>query len=70
MRQNSVTQKARISAAVMDIHTPSSFQTSGSKRTVETWNTRVRINEIIAETMPLLSAVKKEEANMFVPANR
>ena len=70
MRKNSVTQNASISAAVMDIQTPSSFQISGRRSTVEVWNTRVRINEIIAETRPLLSAVKKDEAKMFVPAKR
>ena len=54
----------------MDIHTPSSFQISGSSSTVEVWNTRVRINEITAETMPLFSAVKKDEAKIYVPAKR
>ena len=70
MRKNRVTQKARISAAVIDIQTPSSLNIRGSSNTVETWKTSVLIKEIIAETRPLLSAVKKDEAKMFVPAKR
>ena len=70
MRKNRVTQKARISAAVIDIQTPLSLNISGSSNTVETWKTSVRIKEIIAETSPLLSAVNKDEAKMFIPAKR
>ena len=38
--------------------------------TANVWNTRVRIKDIIAETMPLLSAVKKPEPQIAIPENK
>ena len=49
---------------------PSSFQISGRISIAAVWKTSVRRKEIIAETPPLLSAVKKDEVKMLKPASR
>ena len=40
---------------------------TGSKNIIVTWNTSVRKNEMAAETPPLFSAVKNEEAKILNP---
>ena len=61
---------AIISAATIEIHIPLILKKTGSISTAEIWNTSVRKNEISAEIRPLLSAVKKEEPKIDIPANR
>lgn len=48
-------------------HIPSIPKIIGKISTVITWNTKVLINEIIAETSPLFNAVKNDEANILNP---
>ena len=64
-----VIQTAAISAATVENHIPSSPQMSGNNITAAIWNTRVRINEIAADTVPLFSAVKNDEPNIAKPEN-
>ena len=42
----------------------------GNRRTARSWKTRVRRKEMMAETSPLLRAVKKDEPNMPIPQKR
>lgn len=63
-------QLAKISAAVIAYHIPSTPKISGKNSTDEVWNKRVRKNEMAAEMPPLLRAVKNEDANMLNPANK
>ena len=65
-----VTAKAPASAAVTDHHTPSIPIRNGIIRMAEHWNTKVRINEIIAETMPSFNAVNRHEPNIQNPEIR
>ena len=67
-----VTIRESSSATITENHTPSSAVGNiiGRSITVEVWKTRVRRNEIIAETPPLLSAVKNDEPKMLYPAKR
>ena len=60
---------ANTSAAVIANQMPSSLNRIGSISTAATWNTSVRRKDMAAETAPLLSAVKNDDANMFTPAN-
>ena len=46
---------------------PSSFQIMGSSSTADSLNTKVRRKEMMADTMPSFSAVKKEELKMLNP---
>ena len=50
------------SAATIEYQMPSSFKIRGTVNTDATWNTRVLIKEITADTSPLFNAVKKDEA--------
>lgn len=52
---------AKTSATEIAHHIPSIPRNSGSIRTEEVWKISVRINDIAAETAPLLSAVKNDE---------
>ena len=60
------------SATITENQTPSIPEGNirGKIMTVEVWKTIVRKNEIIADTPPLLSAVKNDEPKMLKPANR
>ena len=49
---------------------PSSPQIRGSTVTARHWNTSVRRKEIMAEVIPSLRAVKKEEPKMASPENK
>ena len=42
----------------------------GNSSTARSWKTRVRRKEMMAETSPLLRAVKNPEANILSPARR
>ena len=48
---------------------PLSPNNNGRIRTESIWNTSVRKKEIMADTPPLLSAVKNDEVKIFIPAN-
>ena len=56
------TRQVSASPMVTDSQMPSMPNSIGSTMTAATWKTRVRRNEMSAETRPLLSAVKKAEA--------
>ena len=49
---------------------PSIPSTRGSVSTTATWNTSVRRNDIVADTIPLLSAVKNAEPKILKPLIR
>ena len=49
---------------------PAASKIRGITITATVWNTSVRKNEIMAETGPLLRAVKNEEPKMAKPVNR
>ena len=58
------------SAMTIANHTPSISNSAGSSSIDRSWNTSVRINEIIADTTPSPSAVKKNDAKMLKPLIR
>ena len=60
---------AHISATEFDHQIPSTSRNIGRISTDEVWNISVLKNEITAETIPLLSAVKKDDAKILNPAN-
>lgn len=60
-------RKANISAAATAHQIPSRPEISGRAITQELWKTRVLRKETAAETAPLLSAVKNEDVNIFIP---
>lgn len=62
--------QAHTSATVIAHHIPSTPKKTGRSSTEAVWKISVRINEMAAETAPLLSAVKKDEANILSPASR
>ena len=70
MRKNIVTTEDRTSATMMANQMPSRPMIRGRISTAEIWKTRVLRNEIIAETPPLFSAVKKDEPKMLKPVTR
>ena len=49
---------------------PSRSKKMGRIITARDWNTRVRKKDMIAEMMPLLSAVKKPDPHIAMPENR
>ena len=55
---------------MMETQIPSTPMIKGRIKTNEIWNTSVRQKEMIAEIIPLLSAVKKEEPNIENPTKR
>ena len=59
--------RAKASATVTAHQIPSSPMIRGRSSTARVWNTKVRRNEIAADTPQLFSAVTKEEANTFMP---
>ena len=71
-----VTITAKASATIMENQIPlipsppSASKINGRVRTAKVWNKSVRKNEIIADTGPLLSAVKKEEPKIAKPVNK
>ena len=58
------------SATGMASHTPSRSRYFGKNRMHPLIQTKVRREEISAESAPLESAVKNAEANIFTPQNR
>lgn len=62
--------QAHTSATVIAHQMPSTPKKTGRSSTEAVWKISVRINEMAAETAPLLSAVKKEEPKMLNPASR
>ena len=65
MKKYVLTIRARSSAKVIDSQTPSSLRMIGRMERATSWKTRVLKNDMIADTMPLLRAVKKDDANML-----
>lgn len=68
--QIKVTVNEKTSAATPLSQIPSNLRKIGSMKMAATSNTKVRKNEITAETIPLLSAVKKDEPIMLKPHRR
>lgn len=68
--KTTVMMVAMASAKMMEYQIPSTPKINGSKKTAESWNTKVRQKEIKAEISPLLKAVKKQEPNIDTPAKR
>ena len=62
--------KAINSAITIDTQIPSTSNRSGKMTTADIWNTNVLKKEMSADTSPLFSAVKNEEPNIAIPANR
>ena len=59
------------SATGVASHTPSAPKPSfGSRVMAATRNTKVLVQAISAEVLPLLSAEKREAANVLIPLNR
>ena len=58
------------SATTTEAQIPSSPHTSGNNITAAIWKTSVLKNEMMAETSPLLSAVKNDEPNIASPENK
>lgn len=58
------------SAVVIAHQMPSRSKKIGRIRTEIIWNTSVRRKEIVAETAPLLRAVKKADVKMLMPASK
>ena len=69
-RNASEITKAKISAATFAPQRPSTPRISGRISTDDVWKISVRKNEIAAETAPLLSAVKNDDAKMLKPASK
>lgn len=65
IKQITLTIKANISATNTDNQIPFIPINSGNINITITWNTKVLKNDIKAETNPLLSAVKNDEANIL-----
>ena len=67
-----MTAKESASATITENHTPSSGmpKSIGKRITVDVWNTSVRKKEMIADTAPLLSAVKNDEPKIPKPQKR
>ena len=61
---------AKTSAAKMAHQMPSTPSTRGKSSTDAVWKISVRKKEMAADTAPLFSAVKKEEAKILNPASR
>ena len=61
--------QASSSATMMESQMPSSCHNNGNNNTATTWYNAVREKEMIAETKPLLSAVKNADAKIDTPAN-
>ena len=76
MMKMTVTITAIASAATTDNQIPfipsppAASKIKGRVITAMVWNTRVRKNEIMADTGPLLRAVKKDEPKMAIPVKR
>ena len=70
MRKMREKMNAKTSATVIAHHIPSTPRNKGNISTDEVWNISVLINDISAETAPLLSAVKNDEVKILKPANR
>ena len=64
------TIKAKISATIIESHIPFSPTSTGRIKIDADWNTRVRKKDMIAEMMPLLSAVKKPDPHIAIPEKR
>ena len=60
--------QANSSATMMDSHMPSNCHSNGKTNTATTWYNAVREKEMIADTKPLLSAVKNADAKIDTPA--
>ena len=61
---------AKNSATEREYQTPSTPKNIGNINTVAIWKTRVRKKEIAADTAPLLSPVKNDEAKMQNPEKK
>ena len=70
IRKKLVTHKASASATNTADQIPSMPKKTGKSRMQMTSNTSVRRKDIVAETLPLFSAVKKEDPNMLKPLSR
>ena len=66
MKTSDIT-KANISAEVFAHHIPFLPKQIGRIIMESVWNMSVRKKEIAADIPPLFSAVKKDDANMFIP---
>lgn len=62
--------KCKISATVIAHQIPFMPKTIGNTKTQMLWKSSVRKNEMRAETVPLLSAVKNAEAKILNPASK
>ena len=60
---------ANASVAIVANHIPSALNNAGRRNTKIVWKTRARRNESIAETSPLLSAVKNPDEKILMPEN-
>ena len=60
-----LTNNDNISAQATEIHIPFIPHIAGRIRIIATWNTNVLKNDIRADTNPLFSAVKKDDANIL-----
>lgn len=61
---------AAISATMMELQIPVSPKISGRSKTAPISKTRVLVKEMIAESSPLLRAVKNEEPKVLKPHSR
>ena len=64
------TASEQSSAVPIASHMPSLPISSGRISSAASWNTSVRKNEIAADTGPLLSAVKNDDAKILNPHSR
>lgn len=62
--------EAQTSATVIESQIPSTPKSSGRISTESDWQIMVRRKDIAADTPPLLSAVKKDDAKILYPASR
>ena len=75
-RKATVTITAKASATIIENQIPlipsppAASKINGRVRTAAVWNNSVRKNEIMADTGPLFSAVKKEEPKIANPVNK
>lgn len=61
--------KARLSATMIAHHIPVRPNAIGKSITAPIWNINVRAKDTIADTSPLLRAVKKDDTNILKPIN-
>ena len=70
MKNVTVMISVRISATITALHIPLIPKNIGRMSREPTWNSRVRKNDMVADKIPLLSAVKNDEPRMEKPENK